>query len=214
MHTSPSEIDALRTALLQRARELGVLAEGAMPSDEDMDGLLDALLAREAHVPEPTTEECRRYYEANAERFTAGEIVEASHILVAVTPGCDIEALRRQAEALLGQVRGEPSRFAEIAAQFSNCPSGEHGGNLGQIQRGETVPEFERAVFSGGETGVLARLVNTRHGFHIVHVARRIPGRQIDFEAVLPRIADYLRERVRVKAAEQYVRMVALSAGG
>ena len=80
MHTSPSEIDALRTALLQRARELGVLAEGAMPSDEDMDGLLDALLAREAHVPEPTTEECRRYYEANAERFTAGEIVEV-HLL-------------------------------------------------------------------------------------------------------------------------------------
>lgn len=212
MHTSAPEIDALRTALLQRARELGVLAEGATPSDEDMDGLLDALLAREAHVPEPTTEECRRYYEANAERFTAGEIVEASHILVAVTPGCDIEALRRQAEALLGQVRAEPSRFAEIAARFSNCPSGENGGNLGQIQRGETVPEFERAVF-GGPTGVLPRLVNTRHGFHVVEIARHIPGRQIDFEAALPRIADYLRDRVRAKAAEQYVRRVALSTG-
>src|SRR5690348_14896653 len=89
METSRAEIDALRTALLQRARELGLLAESVTPSDEEMDGLLDVLLAREARVPSPTAGECRRYYDANAARFTAGEIVEASHILIAVTPGCD-----------------------------------------------------------------------------------------------------------------------------
>jgi len=211
MESSGAEIDALRTALLRRARELGLVTESAMPPDEDIDGLLDVLLAREARVPEPTTEECRRYYQANQERFTAGEIVEASHILIAVTAGCDVEALRGQAETLLHQVRAEPLRFAEIAARFSNCPSAAQGGNLGQIQRGETVPEFEDALFGTGDTGVLPRLVNTRHGFHIIEVARHVGGRRIDFETALPKIADYLGERVRAKATEQYVRMLATS---
>jgi peptidyl-prolyl cis-trans isomerase C len=209
MHTSPVEIDALRTALLQRARELGVLTESATPSDDEIDGLLDVLLAREARVPAPTSEECRRYYDANPSRFTAGEIVEASHILVAVTAGCDVEALRRQAETLLHPVRADASRFAETAARFSNCPSGAQGGNLGQLQRGETVPEFEKALFGTEDTGVLPRLVNTRHGFHIVHIERRLPGRRIAFEAALAKIADYLSERVRAKAIEQYIRMLA-----
>jgi peptidyl-prolyl cis-trans isomerase C len=214
MQTSPAEIDALRAALLQRARELGLLAESVTPSDEEMDGLLDVLLAREARVPSPTAEECRRYYEANTARFTAGEIVEASHILIAVTPGCDVEALRGQAETLLHQLRADASQFAEIAARLSNCPSGAQGGNLGQIQRGETVREFEDALFGADDTGVLPRLVNTRYGFHIIEVARRVAGQHIDFETALPNIADYLSERVRAKAAEQYVRMLATSSRG
>ena len=211
MHSSPAEVDALRDALLERARELGLLPDAVTPSDEEIDGLLDVLLSRDGHIPTPTTEECRRYYDANPSRFTAGEIVEASHILIAVTPGCDVEAVRRQAETLLHQIRADASRFAPIAERFSNCPSGTQGGNLGQIQRGETVREFEEALFGTEDTGVLPRLVNTRHGFHIVHIERRLPGRRVDFETALPRIGDYLTQRVRAKAAEQYVRMLATS---
>jgi peptidyl-prolyl cis-trans isomerase C len=94
---------------------------------------------------------------------------------------------------------------------MSNCPSGAHGGSLGQVQRGDTVPEFERALFNGG-TGVLPRLVNTRYGFHIVHITRRVPGTSVPFEAVHAGIAAMLSERVRATAAEQYVRVLAARA--
>ncbi|HSQ02455.1 MAG TPA: peptidylprolyl isomerase, partial [Burkholderiales bacterium] len=112
-------------------------------------------------------------------------------------------------EATLKQVRANPSLFASLAARFSNCPSGANGGNLGQLQRSDTVPEFAAAVFDGDTTGVLPHLVHTRYGFHIVRVARRVRGVVLDFEAAKPLVADELHARVKVKAAEQYIRRLA-----
>jgi len=64
---------------------------------------------------------------------------------------------------------------------MSNCPSGQQGGNLGQIGRGDTVPEFKKALFRLGPTGLLRELVKTRYGFHIVAIDRRIPGKDTAF---------------------------------
>ena len=201
---------AIRELLLQRAREAG-LVSGDAPEEAACEAAIERLLEREAPVPEPTEAECRRFYEQNLERYTAGELAEVSHILFAVTPAAPLQAIRGQAEATLEQALAAPERFSELAQGFSNCPSAAQGGNLGQIQRGATVPEFERAVF-GGATGILPRLVNTRYGFHIVRVDRIIPGRLLDFETVQPQIARTLSERVRAKADEQYVRLLAASA--
>ena len=137
----------------------------------------------------------------------SGELAEVAHILFAVTPNAPVEAIRRQAEASLRQLVAEPQRFADLAQQFSNCPSSAQGGNLGQIHRGETVPEFESAVF-GAAPGIVPHLVNTRYGFHIVRIERHVPGNVLDFGMVRPRIARSLTERVRAKAAEQYVRIL------
>jgi peptidyl-prolyl cis-trans isomerase C len=201
---------AIRELLLQRAREIGLAALGA-PGDGSVteDELIDLLLTREVAVPQPTEEECRRYYEANAARFRTGDLIEASHILFAVTPGAPLNEIRATAEATLKAVISDPARFAELAASHSNCPSGAQGGNLGQLRRGETVPEFESALFDGAATGVLPRLISTRYGFHVVHVARRIEGRLLPFEMVQQRIAEYLEDKVRHTAYRQYVQILA-----
>jgi peptidyl-prolyl cis-trans isomerase C len=123
-----------------------------------------------------------------------------------------VEAIRRQAESVLKQAIAVPENFGTLARQFSNCPSSAQEGSLGQLTRGETVPEFERAVFDSEATGVLPRLVCTRYGFHVVRVARRLPGNTVDFETAAPHIAARLRAHVRAKAAEQYVRVLAARA--
>ena len=198
---------AIRELLLQRAREKGIApAQGV--DDATADVAIEELREREAPVPAPTESECRRYYERQIERFTVGELVEAAHILFAVTANAPLDAIRTQAEATLRQALEEPQRFGELAQRLSNCPSAAQGGNLGQLQRGDTVPEFERALFAGAE-GVLPQLVNTRYGFHVVRIERRIAGRRLPFEAVQARIAQTLTETVRTKAAEQYVRIPA-----
>lgn len=200
---------AIRELLLQRARKLGL----ATSEGEDTgDAAIDALFTREAKVPEPTEAECRRYYDGHQSKFRSGDLVEASHILFAVTPNAPLAAIRAQAEAALKQLVAEPERFAELAAKLSNCPSGAQGGSLGQLGRGDTVPEFEAALFESMALGVLPRLVNTRHGFHIVLVNRRIEGAQVPFEPVAGRIAEYLSERVRRKALQQYIRLLAADA--
>lgn len=199
---------AVRELLRQRAAETGLLL-GDDRGERALDEAIERLLDHEVATPEPTLEECRRHYDRHPERFVRGELAYVRHILFAVTPGTPVDALRRTAEKTLQELMAHPERFGDVAAQFSNCPSGQQGGNLGQLQRGETVPEFEQAVFDGTATGILARLVNTRYGFHIVAVDRRVAGTPVPFEEVREAIADYLAETVRARALTQYVKVLA-----
>jgi peptidyl-prolyl cis-trans isomerase C len=206
---------AIRELLLQRAGELGLLEDGAPRSAvtfadrESEEAVIDRLLAQEVRTPEPQEAECRRHYEAHASRFVAGELVAASHILFALTPGTPVQALRERAGAALAELVANPALFGERARELSNCPSGAQGGALGQFGRGEMAPEFERAVFDTAATGVLPSLVATRHGFHIVRVEQRLPGRLLPFEAVREKIAVHLSARVQERALRQYVSVLA-----
>jgi peptidyl-prolyl cis-trans isomerase C len=188
------QITEVRSRLLQRAQALGIAAA----TEEAM---IDALLDRDVPIAPPTDAEVRAYYEREATRlFSAGALFEADHILFAVTEGVPLEALRERAQAVLDDLLQGPERFAALAAEFSNCPSGGVGGSLGQIGRADVVPEFWTALDASTGTGVLPRLVESRFGLHIVRIARRIPGRPVPFEAVRERIAAHLAEQ-RLRAA-------------
>ena len=75
--------------------------------------------------------------------------------------------------------------------------------------RDDCAPEFSKSVFEPGPLGVLPRLVKTRFGFHVVFIERRIEGRLMPFDAVRPQIEGFLAERVSLKAAQQYVMLLA-----
>ena len=170
---------------------------------------IEALLEKEVVTPVPTDAECRRYYERNPAEFESGDLVNVRHILFQVTPQVNVPHMRVRAEQALNTLLAEPDRFAALAAELSNCPSGEQGGNLGQVGRGDMVPEFEKAVFKFGASGILRDLVKTRYGFHIVAVDQRIPGRKLPFDVVQERIAERLRSQVEERALRQYVSVLA-----
>jgi peptidyl-prolyl cis-trans isomerase C len=209
---------AVRELLLERAGEAGLLEGGrarrdvAFASREAEDAVIDRLLEQEVAAGEATREECRAFYDAHPDRFTSGDLVEASHILFAVTPRVPVAALRAEAEKVLHDVLRDPSSFARKARELSNCPSGAQGGNLGQFGRGEMVPEFDRAVFDTQATGVLPALVATRYGFHVVAVERRIAGRALPYEDVEAQVARHLAGRRQERALRDYVRGLAARA--
>lgn len=198
---------AVRELLRQRGVALGLVSADA--ADKVLEEGIEALLDREVKTPEPAADECRRFYAQNQADFTAGELMFARHILFAVTPGVPVGPLRSKAEQTLAELRQHPERFAERARELSNCPSGQHDGNLGQLARGECAPEFEKAIFGSTATGVLAQLVNTRYGFHIVTIDRRVAGQLVPFEAVREKIAAHLAAAVGRKALAQYVKVLA-----
>lgn len=198
---------AIRALLVERAIELGLL--GRPHEAQQAEAAIERLLDREVSIPEPTEEECSRYYALHPEQLSSGDLVFARHILLAVTPGVPVARLREQAEEVLREARAHPEQFARLAQQYSNCPSAKQGGHLGQLGRGDCVPEFEPALFDGRATGVLPRLIKTRFGFHVVAVDQRVAGERIPFEAVREQIAARLRERVQSKALTQYVRVLA-----
>ncbi|MFZ1151509.1 MAG: peptidylprolyl isomerase, partial [Xanthobacteraceae bacterium] len=171
-----AEVAAVRELLRQRAVTVGVLLADT-DDDDAVSAAIERLLADEVTVPSPTDAECRRYYESHLKEFQSGDLVYARHILFQVTPSVSVPEIRARAERALSELLAQPDRFAAMASELSNCPSGQQDGNLGQIGRGETVPEFERALFRLGASGILPELVKTRHGFHIVAVDQSIPGK-------------------------------------
>jgi peptidyl-prolyl cis-trans isomerase C len=202
------EVAAIRELLRQRAVARGFLRAEATDGEE-VSRAIERLLAEEISVPSPGEPECRRYYEAHSKEFLSGEIVHVRHILFQVTPSVPIAQLRAKAEQVLNELLREPTRFAAMARELSNCPSREQDGNLGQITRGDTVPEFEAALFKLGPTGILRELIKTRYGFHIVAIGRRIPGQRVPFEAAQEMIAERLKATVEERAARQYVSFLA-----
>jgi len=198
---------AARELLRQRTVAVGLAAADA--TGDAADAAIERLLEREVSTPEPGDEECRRYYDAHRAEFASGELAFARHILFQINPGAPVPAIRAKAELTLADLAKDPVRFEQCARELSNCPSGQQGGNLGQLGRGETVPEFEQALFNGAYTGLYPQLVKTRFGFHVLAVDRREPGRQVPFDACRERIATRLRERVMRRALQQYVSMLA-----
>jgi peptidyl-prolyl cis-trans isomerase C len=201
----------IRELLLQRARHLGVApeplvdAEGRRETDDE--AMVRALVEREVTVPEPDDETCRRYYERNQARFRSPDIYEASHILFAALPAeQDAYArARANAAAVLATLRDDPDCFATLAQAYSRCPSAAQGGNLGQITRGQTTPEFEQALLALTPGELCTEPVVTRYGFHVIRLDRKHEGRTLPYEAVAERIADYLRDSVRRRADAQYI---------
>lgn len=205
--------------LRQTAQRAGLLPVGDEPPpdgvlSEAASQAIEQVLERAIRVPEPDAAACQRFFEAHRARFSQGERVHAAHILFAVTPGVDVDALRRKAEGLLVALRcADAAAFAAAAAENSNCPSGAAGGDLGWLGRGDCAPEFAAALLAQDQAtahvGVLPRLVSTRFGFHIVRVQAREAGTPQAFEAVHASIAQFLRQQSYVTALRQYLDLLA-----
>ena len=87
----------------------------------------------------------------------------ARHILVSTEADC----IDLQAKISSGELN-----FADAAAQFSQCPSGKQGGELGSFGPGMMVPEFDKVVFNEA-VGVVHGPVKTQFGYHLVEVTAR-----------------------------------------
>jgi len=204
--------------LRQAAQAAGLLDASDAPSadgvtSEAAANAIDALLEQNLNVPEPSEEACRRHYAAHEGAYRTGERVRVRHILFAVTPGVDVAALRKRAEPILLDVRchgGQDSdRFADAARKWSNCPSGAEGGDLGWLSADDCAPELARELFGHVEIGVLARLVHSRFGLHVVEVLEREPGVAQPFESVRSAVAMSLRRQTFITALRQYLRLLA-----
>ncbi len=168
---------------------------------------LDALIARvTSGEPDPTEEEVRAYYDEHADRYCSPDQVQVRHILIkpATNSDTDRAAARSRLETLKRQVE-EGEDFAELAAAFSECPSGKQtGGSLGWVARGATVPEFDRVVFEM-EVGELSNVIDTTLGMHLVEKLDEEQGDPMAFEDVRDRIRDLLIHERRGQAISRFV---------
>ncbi|NMX67060.1 peptidylprolyl isomerase [Pseudomonas sp. WS 5111] len=195
----------IRELLQQRIRELGVqLQVGAGENEEEAATRL--LLEREVTVPDCNEATCVRYFESNRGRFHSAPLLAVRHILLECAPD-DAEARHQahaQAEVLLLSLEESPGAFGELALKYSACPSKAQGGSLGQVSKGQTVPELERQLFTLAP-GLASKPLESRYGWHVICVDQRIEGQPLPYEAVATAIRTQLQQGVWQKALVQYL---------
>ncbi len=225
-HAAPSGAEAraaaaralvIRELLLQRATALGLTptpetdSRGRTETAEE--ALMRQLLATEAPASEPTDAECLRLYSASAAQFTAPELYEASHILVAPSdesPAAWDEAKLRAMGALEALQHG--AEFAQLARALSACPTASQGGSLGQLSCGDLAPSVESALLALTPGTLADSPVRSQHGWHVLRLDRVIPAKTLPFETVAPILRARLLARAELATSARYIARLAADA--
>jgi len=196
----------IRQLLINQANKKGFDANG-----DNEENAVQQLLAQEVSYDDPSEDTCVRYFEQNREKFATMPLMEVDHILLAAAKD-DVEgrdAAKNNAKVIISQLKqeaanGDASTFAALAKEYSACPSKETGGSLGQISKGQTVPEFERQLMNM-PVGLADKALESRYGFHVVNISRKIEGKPLDYDMVSDKVRGYLIHRASHLAIQAYI---------
>ncbi len=154
--------------------------------------------------PQVTDADLQAYYNAHQAQFQVKEQVKVRHILIAVPAGADAKtdsAGKSKAEDLLKQIKNG-GNFADLASKNSDDPGSKtQGGELGWLDRGKTVPEFDRTAFTLAP-GQTSDVIKTQFGYHILQVEEKKTAHTRPLAEVKAEILPVL-EQQRSGAAEQ-----------
>ena len=124
-----------------------------------------------------TRAEVERFHRDHMDRFSAPELVRASHILISPrdsTPQADREA-RARADSLLERLRAGED-FADLASRVTDDPATkENGGDLGLFGRGTMLPEVERAAFAMRPGDLSPAPISSPVGYHLIKAREYVP---------------------------------------
>jgi parvulin-like peptidyl-prolyl isomerase len=158
-----------------------------------------------AEVAKPGYREIQDFYRfakaSGRPSFLHPETIHAGHIVKNVdesTSEADALAAIRRIQSLLQN--GKP--FEAVADEYSDCPGG--GGDLGFIQRGEMVEEFDEVVFAL-RAGEVSAIFRSPFGFHLAKVYARKAERLPALKEVRPLLEDLLWNAAKKKAVGEFL---------
>ena len=143
-----------------------------------------------------TDAQLRAAYASSMDSFRSPERVKVRHILLMTQGKSDAEkkTALTKAQDLLKQVKAGGD-FADLAKKNSQDPgSAQNGGDLGFVVRGQTVPNFEKFVFSA-KVNEISDLVTTEYGYHIIQVLQKEAARVKPFEEVKANIEEQIKKQ-------------------
>ena len=176
--------------------------EDEMRKDIEIRMRVDRLLEKiTSKVAKPKHKEISEYYRKNKEQFRRPELVHTAHIVKNVEEGADESAACEAIIAIEGDLAGG-ANFEELADRVSDCAG--NRGDLGWVQRGQMVQEFEDVIFGLRENEV-SKSFRTVFGFHIAKVYARKPEGLGSFEEVRDAIEAALLRQKQERAVENFL---------
>lgn len=172
--------------LAREAQLTGVQLEPAVAYKIRWDGvntLAQAYLGKVSTGWDMSPAAMKAYYEDHQDKYATQDAVQVRHILVPT----EEEARSVMVRLLAGE------DFAEVASKTSkDFASARQGGTIGWVQKGQTVPAFEEAVFSLAK-GKMGGPVKTEFGYHVVEVLDRQEARQLTLGEAAQQVAQDLQ---------------------
>ncbi|MBU2513071.1 SurA N-terminal domain-containing protein [bacterium] len=146
----------------------------------DIDDVKDKVVVRDKEIS--------HYYEANKEtEFTNKESFLSRHILISTANDAGDEELteaRKKADQIYSQIIEQPDQFAALAKKYSDdSGSATKGGDLGWVEKGSFVAEFESAI-DLLKKNEISKPFKSAFGYHIVELVDRKEAEVQPFEAV------------------------------
>ncbi len=133
-----------------------------------------------------TDTEAKAYYEKNTAQFMDPEKIKVSHILVKT---------EEEAKTIIAEIQAGQD-FATEAKNKSQDPASKvNGGDLGFVQKGVMVPEFETAAFALNVGEMTTTPVKTQFGWHIIKVTDKTPAKQKTYEESKASILQMLKSQ-------------------
>ncbi len=138
--------------------------------------------------------ELRERYELEKERYRLPERAHLREIVV-LRPDNPalVDAARQKANQLAEQARSNAD-FALLAKTASESPTKDKGGDLGEVAKGELLPEPDKAVFNAPAGSILGP-IKAKTAWHILKVEQRLPSEVPAFESV--------KDKLRKDASDQ-----------
>ena len=99
--------------------------------------------------------------------------ISASHILIMHKESQNSRSeltsdeAKKKIDDIYKDIKSGKVKFANAAVQYSNCPSGQSGGSLGEFTKGMMVKAFEDVAFSL-DVEQVSEPFESEFGFHIV----------------------------------------------
>ncbi len=200
------EYNKLQDALTKQKKTIEqFLQEGKMTAEQLRADII-ARLQWKAYLDNRYPEaEIKSYYDAN-KVFFDNVLVHACHILVKLNANAG-PAEKQQARSKLEVIRQEilagKMTFEDAARKYSECPTKDKGGDIGQFPYKFIVVEpLARAAFSTRK-GELTDIVTSEFGLHILKVLDRTAGEPSHFAEIRDIVRDVIAQE-----AELYQRIL------
>jgi peptidyl-prolyl cis-trans isomerase D len=164
-------------------------------------------------TPAVSDAEAQQYYQQHAADYKVDDQVRVRHILIKSdgAAGPADAAAKAKAQGILDQLH-KGGDFAKLAKENSDDPgSKEQGGELGELKRNQTVPEFDAAAFSL-PVGQISGLIHTKFGYHILQVEEKQVAHTRPFDEVKTQIVAKLTEQKEAAQQQAYAQQLAAEA--
>jgi peptidyl-prolyl cis-trans isomerase C len=145
---------------------------------------MNQVFGRELRSREDATDkELRERYEREKERFRLPERAHLREIVILKPASGSPDAARQRAVSIAEQASAKGADFSALAASSSESGTRNKGGDLGEVGRGELLPDLDKAVFNS-QSGAVIGPIESKSGWHILKVENRLPSEIPAFESI------------------------------